>query len=142
MRKVPRKVIPEGRQILRKVLAEGFCGRLRERFFLIFRSRSIFQPSAENLPGTFRGTFRKNLPRNLPQNLSTFGDYLPQNPPRNLPQNLPQKQKFQKIEKPSAEPSGKTFREPSARTFRKICLPSGITFRGNLSQKPSTEPSA
>ena len=35
-RKVPRKVIPEGRQILRKVLAEGFCGRLRERLFLFF----------------------------------------------------------------------------------------------------------
>ena len=32
MRKVPRKVIPEGRQILRKVLAEGFCGRFRGRF--------------------------------------------------------------------------------------------------------------
>ena len=40
---------------------------LRMIMILYFWSRSIFQPSAENLPGTFRGTFRKNLPRNLPQ---------------------------------------------------------------------------
>ena len=48
--------------------------------------------------------------------------------------NLPRKT----FREPSREPSAKTFRG----TFRKICLPSGITFRGNLSQKPSTEPSA
>ena len=42
MRKVPRKVIPEGRQILRKVLAEGFCGRLRGRLFYFFARDQFF----------------------------------------------------------------------------------------------------
>ena len=42
MRKVPRKVLPEGTGDLRKVLAEGFCGRFRGRFFRKVCSKLIF----------------------------------------------------------------------------------------------------
>ena len=72
LRKVPRKVIPEGRQILRKVLVEGFCGRFRGRFFFTYAQDRIFggrmvprkvfaEGSAEGVCGRFRGRFLRKV---------------------------------------------------------------------------------
>ena len=37
-----RKVIPEGRQILRKVFAEGFCGRFLRKVFAEGSAEDVF----------------------------------------------------------------------------------------------------
>ena len=59
LRKVPRKVIPEGKQILQKVLAKGFCGRLRGRFFLFLVEINLFYCRG------FRGRFLRKAPRKV-----------------------------------------------------------------------------
>ena len=64
MRKVPRKVIPEGRQILRKVLAEGFCGRFRGRFWRKVPAEGFYDRYTRFTEGS-RGRFLRKVPRKV-----------------------------------------------------------------------------
>ena len=138
---------------MRKISKKFYYIFGQDQFFILPR-KSFRDPSADPSAKPFRGPFRKTLPRTLPQNPSarsfrkiclpsgiTFRGPFRKNLPRTLPQNLPRTLP----QNPSAEPFAikkidldqkkkilprSLPQNPSARSFRKICLPSGITFRG------------
>ena len=76
LRKVLRKVIPERKWILRKVLAEGFSGRFRGRLFFFLPHKQILflrkvprkvsaEGSVEGFCGRFCGRFLRKVSRKV-----------------------------------------------------------------------------